>query len=1072
MINKNNLKTKLSNMRYFYIMTFLCLFLGISQDLKAQQVKTVTGTVSDKTGGIPSVNILLNKKAIGATKSDGSFSVSVPDNAILEFSYIGFKTAKVSVAGKTKLTVRLEEDNSQLNEVTIQGYVTKTKAVSVGSSVKISGDELQAVPVANITDMLQGKVPGLNIQQNTGSPGMRGSITMRGLSNINVSGSGDGAFLQSTAPLFVVDGVPIDDNTSYQYGFQSAGPGISPLSLIPQQDIESIETLKDASATSLYGSRGAYGVILITTKRGNSKVPIIRYNTQFFFSAPPKLRQVIGGRGERDLRIAQIMKSDTSYYRALALLGATPYIADSLNAYYNNSTDWQSYFFRSTFNQTHNLSVSGGDQAFNYKVNFGYFDQNGIQENTGFSRSTLRMNMQYMPSNKFKLYTTINGALGKNQKGSGNGLLNTGVATGGQASTLLPSPSLFSAVNSVLGAITTDNDNKTTELNTTTELKYEFVKGLSLTSNFNYTFNTGVEDNFLPSTINGNAASLYTFNSVKNTIYNRNLLAYFFSLKNAAGEDAHNFSAYAFSELDSRNFKADAIKNNKVVNDYLRGPIVGVDDYLTSLGGTLNNFDQFRSVAFAGNFSYNYKLRYVVDASYRADRSSSNGPEAGYIKSPSIGVRWNLQNEKFTEKWKKWFNYASVKLSYGTVLQPQGNIYDVYGKYVNGSIYNGAPTVLMDLGTLPNANLLPTKNTTYNGAFEFSILNDRLSGTFETYYKQIDNQLREKPLANVSSFANIKTNEISVVNIGYEASLTAKVFAPSKPFQWIIRVNGAINNDYLAHLPNGVREFVYLDASTGQSILYRLGQNALTNYIYNTKGVYANNSEVPVDPATGLRYRAGRTGSALSYFKAGDPRFTDLNGDYILDERDLVAAGNSQARLNGGVTMDFRYKSFTMQIQGNYVVGRDILNNSLAAQFSSFNNPLGFQGNYRIDPSGVVPLDAYDIWTRTGQIATYPNPYDYLRAGLINSYRTNQTLFQEDGSYFKLGYISLGYTLNQKFTSRFGMNRVVIGGTASNVFMLTNYSGTSPESVSDLGRDSGSIYPNPRTYTLSLNVEF
>lgn len=1054
-------------MRYFYILTFLCLFLGISQDLKAQQNKTVTGTVSDNAGGMPSVNIFYNKKAIGTTNSQGLFSISVPENAVLEFSYIGYKTVKLSVTGKTKLTVKLEEDNSKLQEITIQGYVGKSKAVSVGSSVKISGKDLQAVPVASITDMLQGKVAGLNIQQNTGSPGMRGSISMRGLSNINVSGAGDGAFLQSTAPLFVVDGVPIDDNANFQYGFQSAGPGISPISLIPQQDVESIEVLKDASATSLYGSRGAYGVILITTKRGNSKIPVIRYNSQFFLSTPPKLRQVIGGKGERDLRIAQIMQSDTSYYRALALLGATPYVADSLNAYYNNSTDWQSYFFRSTFNQSHNLSVDGGDQSFNYKVNFGYFDQNGIQENTGFSRSNLRMNMQYMPSSKFKLYTTINGSLGKNQKGSGNGLLNTGVATGGQASTLLPSPSLFSAVNSVLGAVTTDNDNKTTELNTTTELKYEFVRGLSLTSNFNYTFNTGVEENFLPSTINGNAASLYTFNSVKNTIYNRNLLAYFFSIK-----DVHNFSAYAFSELDARNFKADVIQNNKVVNDYLRGPIVGVDDYLTSLGGTLNNFDQFRSVAFAANFSYNYKRKYVFDASYRADRSSSNGPEAGYIKSPSVGVRWNLHEENFTKKWTKWFDYASIKLSYGTVLQPQGNIYDVYGKYVNGSLYNGAPTVIMDLTTLPNAGLQPTKNTTYNAAFEYGILKNRLYGTFEAYYKQIDNHLREQPLANVSSFTNIKTNEISVVNIGYEASLTARIFAPSKPFQWNISVNGAINNDYLAKLPGGVREFIYVDPNTGQSILYRLGQNSLTNYIYNTKGVYATNADVPVDPATGLRYRSGRSNSTLGYFKAGDPRFTDLNGDYILDERDLVAAGNSQARLNGGITMDFRYKNLNMQIQGNYVVGRDVLNNSLASQFASFNNPLAFQGIYRVSPTGVVPLNAYDIWTRTGQLATYPNPYDYLRSGIISPYRTDQTLFQEDGSYFKLGYISLGYTLNQKFTNKFGMNRVVIGGTASNVFMLTNYSGTSPESVSDLGRDSGSIYPNPRQYTLSLNVEF
>ncbi|MDQ8006691.1 MAG: SusC/RagA family TonB-linked outer membrane protein [Pedobacter sp.] len=1058
-------------MRYIYII-ISCFFLVVSQDLKAQTKKTVTGTVSDTRGGIPAVNIVYNNRAIGVTDSDGKFVVSVPDNAVLEFSYIGYKTVKKSVAGLNRLEIRLLEDNNNLKEVTVTGYVNRTKETTVGSSVKISGKDLQAVPVASITDMLQGKVAGLNIQQNTGSPGMRGSMAIRGLSSTSLSGSGNDLFLQPASPLFVVDGVPVDDNQNFTYGFQSPGPGVSPISLIPQQDVENIEVLKDASATALYGSRGAYGVILITTKRGNSKVPVITYNGQFFVSAVPKLRSVIGGLDERNLRIAQINAMGINYdipYSALGLVNGTAFLADSLNAYYNNSTNWQSYFYRTTYNQTHNLNISGGDQAFNYKVNFGYYDQKGIQENTGFNRSNLRMNMQYMPNQKFKLYATINGALGKQQKGSGNGLTNTGIATGGAASSLLPSPSLYSAVNSVLGAVTTDNDNKTVDLNSTIELKYEFVKNLSLTSNFNYVFNTGTEDNFLPASINGDRASLFAYNSVSNTIYNRNLLQYIYSIKDKNNEDAHNFLAYVFNETRSTNFKADVIQNNKIVNDYLRGPIVGVDDYLTSLGGTLGNFNQDRSAAFAGSFQYNYKRRYVLDATYRFDGSSSNGPNAGYSKSPSVGVRWNINNEPFMAKaTEKWLDYASIRLSYGTVLQPTGNVYDVNGKYVSVNNYNGSQAITIQNTRMPNPNLRPVENTTYNFAFDFGILKNRLFGTFEAYYKQTDYLFGEKTLANINGFANIATNEEAVVNMGYEASLTVNLLPNQSKAKWSLNVNGAINNDYLAALPNGVRQFIYQDQETGQYILKRIGTNALSNFIYNTKGVYANNGDVPVDPLTGLRYRArnadGTLGGVLNYFKAGDPRYADINGDYILDAMDLVDAGNSQIRFSGGIFSDFRYKNFTFQMQGTLIMGRDILNNALASQFQAFNNPFALQG--------LVPLSEYDLWTSPGQVATYPNPYDFLRSNIINPYRFSQTLFQEDGSYFKMNFISLGYTLNQKFTNRFGMNRVVLGATFNNVFMISNYSGPNPETVSSIGRDSSGGYPNPRTYVFNLNIEF
>src|SRR5690606_34829909 len=310
------------------------------------------------------------------------------------------------------IDVRLQSSENLIDAVTVtSGYQTKERALNTGSVVTISGKDIQGQPAGDVISLLQGRVAGLNIQNNTGAPGMRGTVTIRGISNINVSGTGNESFLTPTSPLYVIDGVPVDDNTEFSYGFQQAGPGVSPASQIPPEDIEEVSVLKDAAATSLYGSRGAYGVILITTKRGKSKIPVVRYNGSAFASMVPKLRSVIGGREERMMRINQIMQFDTSYYHAVDMVNNTPFLSDSLNAYYNNSTDWQSYFYKPTTNHTHNLNISGGDVRFNYKAALGFFDEKGIQENTGYSRYNLNMNMIYNPVDRFRLESQLNNSI-------------------------------------------------------------------------------------------------------------------------------------------------------------------------------------------------------------------------------------------------------------------------------------------------------------------------------------------------------------------------------------------------------------------------------------------------------------------------------------------------------------------------------------------------------------------------------------------------------------------------------------------------------------------------------------
>ncbi|MBC9932285.1 SusC/RagA family TonB-linked outer membrane protein [Chitinophaga qingshengii] len=1043
-------------MKHLLIVTisFLCCFGAV----KAQNV-VITGSITDKEKDrpLPGVSILMGNppKAIGVGDNNGNFSVTVPANAEIMFKMIGYKVIKIKASAKQHIQIRMEVESNALKEYVAIGYQKKTRETATGASVSISGKDLQSVPVPNVMELLQGKVAGLNIQNNSGAPGARGSMFLRGLSSIGISGGGgNDAFLTPTSPLFVIDGVPIDPNTNYEYGFQQGGPGLSPLSLIPTEDIESVDVLKDSQATSLYGARGAYGVILITTKRGNSKTPIIQYTTNFFANFAPKLKQIIGGKDEREMRIWQIMRYDSTIYAGRENINNSPFLSDSLNAYYNNSTNWQDIFYRTTFNQTHNVSASGGDQRFNYKANLGYYNEKGIIENTGFDRYSLSMNTQFQPTPRFRLFTAVAASLGKNQKGSGNGVTQSGVASASNTSSLLPA-SKFTGGADAMSTFSNRNDNKTANIRTNIEVQYELLKGLNVNSNFSYDYTSGVEDNFRPSLTNNNFAQVYTYDDRRSSLYNRNMLTYVKSIN-----DKHNFNIYGFNELNVKRYQAQIMQQERSPNDQYEGPL-GVGGAL-SKGGILNNFSEVRTASFAGSFSYNYDKKYVVDFSYRWDAASSNGPDVAYTRNPSVGLRWNFNKENLLKD-LKWLDFGSLRGSWGKNIVPSGNIFDAYGKYNFAGRFNNSPAIGLDFGTMPNTMLLPTVTTQLNGGFEIGLFEGKVSLITDVYYKMVDNMTWNKKLANHNGFTNIKTNEASMVNYGYEVSLMVRPLPRKCAVNWTLSFNGAINHDVLARLPDNMREILVPgDKITDQSILYRLGRNSLSNVLYHTRGVFANDMDVPVDPATGLRYRTSN--NANSFFRAGDPYWTDVNGDYILDTRDQVVVGNSQPAITGGVTSYTTYKNFSLNITMSYTAIRDILNNSLAQRFQNLYNPY--------NPNALVPIDDYNYWKSAGDKATYPNPMDYKRYELYYPYRYNQTLFQEDGSYFKINTMTLSYNIDRNLTKRWGITSLRVYSTVNNVYTFSRYSGPDPENVTDLGRDRSDGYPNRRSVTLGLNVQF
>lgn len=1054
---------------------FSCIFL--CEDLMAQAKKvTITGTVFDAATRetLIGANIYAGNppKGVGGTDGRGAFRISVDEGATLTISYVSYTTQKITLKpGQTSLNIYLKEEKNEMTEVVIRGYQKRTREVTTGSSYIVTGKEVQDAPVSNIEELLQGKVAGLNIQNNTGAPGMRGSVQIRGLSTLNVTGSGNESFLQPTSPLYVIDGVPMDADKASEFGFQQQGPGVSPLSLIPQEDIASIEVLKDATATSLYGSRGAYGVILIQTVRGNSETPRVRYTTNFFMRSIPKLRETLGGTSERDLKLYQI--NNYGRFEDINRISNAPFLADSLNAYFNNSTNWQGIFYQNTYNQSHNLALDGGDTKFNYKTNMGYYSEKGVIKNTGFDRYSLNMNMEFKPSDRIRFFGAIFGSIGKIQKGNGVGLLQTGVADNGMNSSLLPGPSFFQATSSVLSSLRTNSDAGPKNIRANVEGNYELFPGLNITANGSYDYNLDSEDTFTPAAANNQFAKIYSYYGYTSSLYNRNNISYVKSL----GEESHNFFLNVFSEIYVRAGQSSITRLERSPNDQFQGPL-GYDGYFSRGGGVLESFLDQTTASFAAAFTYDYKKKYILDITYRIDGNSASGSKDPYSKNPSIGLKWNFNKEKIFENSKNWLTYGSMRLTAGKNIFPNGSLTDIYGKYNPNGFYNNYPRVGIDYERIPNPLLKPTSVTQYNFGFDLGLFDGKFDVIFDTYYKQVDDLLFENRLSNTLAFEKYTSNDAGVVNYGYELALSSRPLAKTSPVSWNITVNGAINKDVLTQLPaeyNG--QFIRFDESGSalqQHIAQRVGRNSMSNFLYLNQGVFSNTSDVPVDPVTGLRLRNSNANSQYNSFQGGDAIIYDANGDYVIDARDFQVLGNSQPLITGGLSNTIGYKNFSLNVYASFTAKRSILNNALADRLRLLSNPFGYNNDGVIGAStrAVVPLDDLNMWRQAGDVATYANAFDYAHNARTNPYRFEQSLWQEEGSYLKVNQITLSYNFDKKLAKRIGLNNVRTFLSSTNITTFTKYSGPNPENVSGLGRDASGGYPVPRTYNFGFNIEF
>lgn len=1072
-------------MKKIYIGALVCLLSMLALDSWAQpKLVRISGVVKEKAGQqytLPGATVAVRQKVTDktvrygtTTDLEGRFSLDVPANSTVVISCIGYESVTQKIVKPMQgMVLFMEESVNLLQETVVIGYQNKSKADNTSAVTVIDTKELTQAPVSNVMELLQGRVAGLNIQMNNGAPGSSGTFTVRGISDISVQnvGSEDNAeyILGSSAPLFVVDGIPQEDVNEFDSQGLLSGSSVSPLATIPFEDIADIQILKDAAATSLYGSRGAYGVVLIHTKRGNSPKPQFDYSMDFKYNLPPRLRDVAVGRAERMARIGQILQNDTSQWKGYWALHQYQALSDSLNPYFNNNTDWQDNFYRSTMNQTHNLAVSGGSEKFNYKINGNYYTEDGIIKNTDFDRYGIRTNMGYAPNEKFTMFVNVNATLNLQGSGSGSSFSQKGVASGASASSLLPPPSIYSASNNALSALMVESDVTSVKYDASLNVTYKLPWNIQWEGTAGYTYNNSENETFTPGILNKNQAKIYGLSKNSHRIYGRTSFSY------DTRVNIFKLGLMIGAEISSNRSSGNETTLVGLPSDHLWGPI---GNQPSSAGGkaTTKTEDNTVSFTFAPHFGIGSKDlgdRYVFNPTLRPEANSAYGREIKWVVNPGLGFKWNYHLEPFVKKlgWD-WLDYGAIRVSWGRTTKYKANRYDVWGTYLlKDYTYNGSTVIPIDFGALPNNQLDPITTTQWNLGTDLYLYNRKIVFTADAYYKQVDNQLSDIDMADHNAFDKIKTTEVSLVNYGLELGLNLRPLSTQSDFDLNCMLNVAINKDVMAKLPNDARQIIN-DKAT---VVNKLGSNALSNYLYVYKGVYATDEDVPVDPATGRRLRVGgdkvSSNDPNAYFKAGDPIWVDLNGDYVIDENDKTIVGNSQPRFTGGISINLSYKNFSLFTNCSFVLRRDIINKVLADNFSSYKDP-DFEIKNMSEKAALVPIDAYNFWTPDNIHADYPNPFDYQRADLIKPFRADQTLFMEDGSYFKINGITLAYTFPKGWIDFFRIRTARIRFNVNNIYTFSKYSGINPENVNNLGQDTSGGYPSSRSFSMGLTVGF
>ena len=1036
----------------------LCLFFSLS--LFAQEI-SVQGTITAKEDGqpLPGVSVVIQGTINGTvTDIDGNYTIEVPTDGVLQFSYIGMKSQIIPVEGKSVIDVELASELNDLDEVIVVGYGVQKKSVVTAAISSVSSEDLENSTPTRIEDVMKGRVSGVQITQSSGQPGADSKVRIRGIGTIN-----------NSEPLYIVDGMAVGGGISY----------------LNPSDIESIEVLKDAASAAVYGARAANGVILITTKNGKSGKATINYDFTYGWQNPWKKKSVLDAQQYMMImNEAQLNDNSASRYSQEEIANA------------GAGTDWQD----ETFNydapvQSHQISINGGGDDVTYFVSFGYFNQEGIvggnYGRSNYERYSVRTNTTY---NVFEADRSFlnNVKVGVNAGYSRS--LSSGIETNSEYGSVLGSALTFNPLIPVyaedpdqvlaehptavadkdgrvfsippagfqeianpvamLNAPTGSQNNEDkfvstfwAEVNVIDGLKFKSSYGADLAFwgadgyEFEHFLATQGKD-LTQSHVYSNMHRGFTW-QLENTLTYNKIFNEKHSLTVLLGQSAQEYTVRHLYGDDYDLLENDPDKAN--IDYSIAPPTKGL------VAGGTGGFSNETLASYFGRVDYNFDERYMLQATVRRDGSSSFGPNNKWAVFPSFSVGWNITNEAFMESVPEWFNYLKVRASWGTNGNNRiGNF--TYTSLMDGNqnyYYGTGDDMYMQYGSSPsklaNPDVKWEESEQIDFGFDSRFFDSALSFGFDYFKKTTNGMLIAQPIPGYVGKGAPTANAGDMENSGLEFELGYR--GNVGDFKYNISANATYLKNKLIDMGNDSGEAIYENAGASGVGSYVKGENGeVFPYFYGfkTDGIIQNAAEAEA-------YNSMYGESA----KPGDVRFVDFNGDDAITDEDKTKIGKGAPDWTYGLNLGAEWKSFDLNMffQGTY--GNDIFDFSQRGDVPAMNRP-----------SWIL-----DRWTGEGTSTKIPR---MTNQNGNRNWRSSD-LYVKDGSYIRLKSIQLGYALPSSLLQKAAISRLRVFVSAENLLTFTKYDGFDPELASGgyttIGVDKG-IYPQSRTINIGANITF
>ena len=1022
------------------------------------QMVNIKGTVKDNKGEtLLGVSIL----EVGSTSNgtitdlDGKFSITIPKTASLLFSYIGYEKQTIKPEGKTVLNIILQEESKALNEVVVVGYGQMKRSDLTGSVVSVSDAAIKKSVSTSIDQVLQGRAAGVQIQANSGTPGASSAIRIRGINSINLS----------TQPIFVIDGVIIDASTSSESN--------NPLSSINPSDILSMDILKDASATAIYGARASNGVIMITTKRGKSGDAVVNYDGYVGWQSMPKHLDMMNlqqyAQHHNDRAALGIVEQTSAFVRP-DLLG--------------EGTDWQKELYQNALMTNHNISITGGNEKTTYSLSGGYLNQEGIAVGSGFTRTSIRSNIDSQVKKWLKAGMNFSVSDSKQEVGADNGIIMNAlrqqpmVAVTSADGSFDGPDDVWMPINPIGMASILENYNKKYNFRLNTYLDANITKQLSFKTEYSTDYSWANTYYFEPSyqfgvLVNKTRTSRRTKTDSKYWSW-RNILSY-----NNTFARKHNVNVMIGQEMTESAWEnlsgaATGFLSN-TTHDLSAGDVTASSATGVSTKSSI--------LSFFGRAFYSYDDRYLLTGTIRRDGSSKFTSANRWGWFPSAALAWKVSNESFLKD-NDVLNNLKLRLGWGATG--------------NQNVENWAYMALLSAKSTPggtgvlnanNANPDLKWETTYssNLGLDINLFHNRIEFIADVYYKKTVDLLYRISLpsylgssghgAASNPWANIGVLE----NKGIELTLNT-VNIDKGGFQWRSNFVFSLNRNKVVSLDTdnssvektfrvGSETNIVTKTIPGEAIGQYWGYQVIGRFNTATDFYYKDDNGTVKPVALPKGVSIGESGAYI-----GDYIFADLNNDGVIDNNDCTFIGNPEPKFTYGVGNTFSWKGFdlTIFLSGSY--GNDVMNynrryiEDVRSNTNLLTSVLDYARISKIDPNG--PDDYRNLYVSGGS-KTMPR----LSASSANGNTRVSDLYIEDGSYLRIQNISLGYTFPTKWLSKSPITGLKIYANLQNVYTFTKYSGYDPEigymygdalmSGLDYGR-----YPTPRIYTFGLNVSF